>query len=126
MLSPQIIARLFEDVDLMAPQEMCGLLFEGDRYLRCRNVSPTPEREFLLHHDEYQEAVRYMGYAPVALVHSHPLTGAGASPKDCGLMDAFEVAQMSMDMVIVGLNPKEIRIFRKQDHVYKCIWNWTK
>ena len=142
MLSQQLITRLFEDADIMAPQEMCGLLFSESvtplaqglalnhtlkygQYLRCQNVDSNPERGFLLHHDEYQEAVRSMGKAPWALVHSHPLASAGASPKDCGLMDAFEVAKIEMDMVIVGLNPREIRIFSKQDHVYKCIYHTT-
>lgn len=122
MLSDGLINGLFDDAYLIAPQEMCGLLFADNRYLRCQNVDPNPERGFLLHHDEYREAVRYMGKAPWALVHSHPLASAGASPKDCGLMEAFEVAKLDMAMIIVGLNPREIRIFKKDEHVYRCVW----
>src|SRR3990167_4608475 len=132
MLNSDVMQTLFEDAALMAPQEMCGLMFHdvisssicrGDslhngQYLRCTNVDQNPERGFLLHHNEYQEAVKHMGQEPWALVHSHPTTGAGASPKDCGLMDALEMANSSMMMVIVGLNPRKIRIFKKDAHVY--------
>lgn len=121
MLSVDLCTKLFAFAQFAAPQEMCGLLFDEDVYLSCENKAKDPEHAFLIAHEDYLHACMWMGKKPVALVHSHPTKGAGASVKDCKLMDALTLSNLNMVMVIVGLHPKEIRVFEKREHVYACI-----
>ena len=107
-----------------APLEMCGLLFSGDRFVPCKNVATDKEHTFEIDHLDYLKQCMIHDRKPLAIVHSHPHTGAVPSVKDCRLMDALQVSKHDLRMVIVGLWPKEIRSFQKQGHVYRCEWVW--
>ena len=109
-----------------APRECCGIIFP--RYsitmtilTFLTNISPNPEREFLIDHQEYLDACERAGESPIALYHSHPTGPATPSVTDCRLMDALEVCKLTLAMVIIGLHPPMVRVFEKRDHVYAKI-----
>ena len=60
------------------PHECCGLVVEGV-YRSCRNIAVDPTEAFVIHPQDYLDAVR-SGYID-AIVHSHP-KGGGASEAD--------------------------------------------
>ena len=122
MLSISTIERLLHYAAYKAPQEMCGLLFDEDAFLQCENMAQYPERQFMLHQSDYDHACKIMNKQPWAIVHSHPGRGAAASPPDCKLMDALTRSNLSLSMVIVGMNPREIRCFKKKGDLYNLEW----
>ncbi len=121
MLKHHEIDYLFEMAQAFAPHEMCGLLFDDGFHLT-RNVAEDPTHAFKIDHQDYVMACMIHDGKPWAIVHSHPNRGAGASPKDCALMDALDVCRQDLAMVIVGLHPREIRCFRKRGDLYRCEW----
>jgi len=125
MLTNDLLSDLLKSAELSAPHEMCGLLFPATGFIKCRNTATRPEQEFHIDPDEYQAACRWFGKEPWALVHSHPGKSAAPSPKDCQLMDALQLAKMNMAMLIVGLDPVEIRLFRKREDSYCLEWHWA-
>lgn len=121
MLTAASIAQLIETAQAFAPHEMCGLLFDDGFHLT-KNVAEDPRHAFKIDHEDYLKACMQHDGKPWALVHSHPEKAPAPSVKDCQLMDALELARQDMAMVIVGLQPIEIRVYRKQAHVYACVW----
>lgn len=121
MLSNTLIKTLIATASSAAPFEMCGLLF-SDGFHQLQNSALDPEHEFLIHPDLFKLACVNHGEKAWAIVHSHPTKAGTPSVKDCQLMDALEACNQPMDMVIVGLNPIEVRCYRKVEHVYRCEW----
>lgn len=117
---------LFDYAAQQAPMEMCGLLFAGDRFIRCENIATDKEHTFEIDHQAYLKACMIQDEKPWAIVHSHPRSGAAPSVKDCRLMDACQVSGHDLSMVMVGLKPKEIRCFKKRGELYKLEWVWLK
>ena len=124
MLTNDILTHMLNVAETGAPREMCGLLFPKTNLILCRNAAKHPEHEFNIEHEEYQEACRWFGGQPWAIVHSHPGKSAKLSPQDCSLMDALQLAKMELDMVIVGLNPVEVKVWRKLGELYSLVWHW--
>ena len=58
------------------PNESCGLVI-NDKYFSCNNVSPNPERDFVICPQDYMSAA--MSGRIQAVVHSHP---QGGPPSD--------------------------------------------
>ena len=125
MINPVLIDQLMTAAIQAAPFEMCGLLFSGDRLCLTTNADPDPARAFLLTHQDYLKACMVHDEKPWAIVHSHPSKGASPSVRDCQLMDALGLANQDLLMMIVGLQPREIRAFRQQAHGYPCVWVWS-
>jgi proteasome lid subunit RPN8/RPN11 len=122
MLTQSLIDELLHFARVHDPKEMCGLLFHEHGFWSCKNVARDPEHEFELDHLDYLYLCMKNDAKPWALVHSHPGTGAGPSVKDCQLMDALQVAGQDLAMVIVGLQPVEIRCFKKRGELYELQW----
>lgn len=125
MLSNNTIQEMLKLSRLFAPKEMCGLLFAPSDFWMCTNASKDPEREFVLDHAEYVDVCGITNATPWAIVHSHPGKGAAPSVADCHLMDALQIANQNMAMVIVGLEPVEIRCFKKVGELYHLEWSHT-
>jgi len=123
MLTQFLMDDLYGQAENAAPEEFCGLLFD-QVCVAAKNRAADPLHEFLIGHEDYVKICMFMDEKPWAIVHSHVTKGAGLSPTDCKLMDALEVAKQELAMVIVGLHPREIRIFRKQNGLY--ILQWTR
>jgi len=120
-----LIEQVIEAAQKAVPKEMCGLLFSGpwvNGFYQATNAATNHEHEFLIDHMDYLTACMQFDGKPWAIVHSHPTSGAAPSVKDCRLMDAFQVSGHDLAMVIVGLQPVEIRIFRKHGERYKLEW----
>lgn len=122
MLSDDLCTILFKEADRLEPEEMCGLLFDGPLFVSTKNISLTPTHSFLIDSGEYTNLLIRHG-EPWALVHSHPGERSNASGADCRLMDSLQASAHRLDMVIVGLNPRTIRVYRKQGDAYTCLWN---
>jgi len=122
MLTDTDIADMLQAATDAVPHEMCGLLFRGKGFYRATNVAANPEHDFEMTHAEFLSALKQCGEDPWAIVHSHPTKGAHGSVKDYRLMDALSIARVPLLMVIVGLNPKEIRIYEKHDRIYQMIY----
>lgn len=122
MLNDDLIAILFREAEREAPKEMCGLLFDGPLYVAVTNIAPDPTTGFLIDIEEYLALQELRGKAPWALVHSHPGTTANPSAKDCQLMDALYRSGHSLQMVIVGMNPRCIKSYRVEGEQYRCLW----
>ena len=124
MIAPDTIKELVHYAAVCQPMEMCGLLFSGDRFQWCRNIHTDLEHGFEIAHEEYLYHMDQYGEAPWATVHSHPNGPANLSGRDCQLLDALELVQNPMKMVIVGLKPLQIRIYSKAEGRYKVEWKW--
>lgn len=124
MIDHRLRLLLFTLARLRSPAELCGLVFPGDQFIETANRAQHPLTEFLIDHHEYVEVRTKMGENPWALVHSHPTRDAAPSVKDCLLMDALDLAHQDLMMVIVGLQPEEIRIFKKRGDLYHLHWCW--
>lgn len=122
MLSNAAIATLLEAAEVAVPLELCGLLFNHEQFQACKNVSFNPWHEFEIAHAEYLKHMADYGEAPWAIVHSHPRGSAAMSVKDWRLLDAMQATNVTMLMVIVGLQPREIRIFTKEADHYTLMW----
>lgn len=118
MMSVSTIAKLFQAAEIAAPLELCGLLFSEGRFQTCKNVSVDPWGKFEIDHAEFLQHMADYGEAPWGIVHSHPRGSAHLSGDDCRLLDAMQVTHVQMLMVIVGLQPQEVRVFTKQDDAY--------
>ena len=125
MLSTNQIDALLAYAQLCAPNEMCGLMFPNEGFVGINNVSPDRTRSFQIAHDDYVRFSAMVRETAWAIVHSHPDRGASPSVKDCRLMDALQVAQQDLAMVIVGLQPVEIRVFKKNVDLYRLVWSWA-
>ena len=125
MLTQATIDELFSWAVGSDPFEICGLLFSRNRYIITANRSANPTHDFLISHGDYIDACLLMGEKPWALVHSHPTKGARPSVKDCQLMDDLEACGQDLTMIIVGLDPREIRAYKKKQHVYECIMEYV-
>lgn len=126
MLTSATITTLFEAAEAAVPMEMCGLLFSNERFQLCRNVSAKPWSEFEIDHAEYLQHMAVYGEAPWAIVHSHPRGSAHLSPKDCLLLDAMQLTEVEMAMVIVGLQPRELKIYTKEADQYRMLWKYDE
>ncbi|MGL5934404.1 MAG: Mov34/MPN/PAD-1 family protein [Cetobacterium sp.] len=126
MISPSDLDAIFDAALKSSPDEMCGLLFHGHPFVLCRNVARNPTEEFELNHTEYLEAVKKYRQEPWAIVHSHPGQSARLSVKDCSLLDALAMMGHSLQMVIVGLQPREVKVYGKEDGRYRCAWASTQ
>jgi len=125
MLSNDLVVELVRQAVSSAPHELCGLLFSHERMKVCPNSSDDPTRSFLLDYaDYYRACLYYDGEQPWALVHSHPGRSASLSSQDCGLMDALGMAKIPMVMVIVGLDPVEVKVWKKDGERYGLAWEW--
>lgn len=122
MISQSIIGQLFGTAAISAPREMCGLLFPESQWYLVVNMAQDPEHEFLIDPIDYVRACMLMDGKPWAVVHSHPTKGARPSVKDCQLMDELAACGQDLKMLIVGLDPREIRVYKKRGHVYQCEW----
>ncbi|MDH5666568.1 MAG: Mov34/MPN/PAD-1 family protein [Nitrospira sp.] len=121
-LSQPLIDLLFQRSEYASPQEMCGVLFSGDKFYQTSNTAGDPCHEFHINIHEYIFLCGIQNREPLALVHSHPTKGATSSVKDCRLLDDLERCGKDLAMVIVGLDPREIRVYKKRGHVYACEW----
>lgn len=126
MLTQALITQLLWTARLNVPLEMCGLLFNDNDLYSMENTETNPLQSFKIDHGDFMQACQMLERLPWAIVHSHPGERAVPSVKDCQLMDALEFAGKDLAMVIVGLNPVEVRVFRKREHVYKCEWAWVQ
>src|SRR5687767_10532555 len=118
MLTDTDIADMLTAAVESVPNEMCGLLFRAKGFYLATNIADDPSHQFELAHEEFLSAIRdHGGEVPWAIVHSHPVSSAHMSPKDCLLLDAFAVIEAPMQMVIVGLKPREIRIYEKHGSI---------
>lgn len=124
MLSNRLLDNLVAIAEHRVPHEMCGLLFSADVFISCQNTAARPEHEFNIEHSEYEWVCRIVGKTPIGIVHSHPGRSARLSVKDCSLLDALQMAKMAMDMVIVGLEPVEVKCWRKVGELYHLEWEW--
>ena len=125
MQSNKLITELIEYAQRRVPLEMCGLLFP-DGFHQAWNSALNPTREFTLAIEHYLDICSVHVEKPWALVHSHPGKGASPSVKDCQLMDALQIAKQDLAMVIVGLQPVEIRVFKKDGDLYRLVWSWAR
>jgi proteasome lid subunit RPN8/RPN11 len=125
MLSTDTLDTLLELASAFAPHELCGLMFAPDVFHLCPNAAPDPTKSFLLEHNDYDAACFTHTTDPWAIVHSHPGKGAVPSQRDCALMDALQLANLDWAFIIVGMNPVEVRVFRKQGELYHLEWKWT-
>jgi proteasome lid subunit RPN8/RPN11 len=123
MIAPDTIQSLIVAATQYQPMEICGLMFDQDRFLRCPNVAADQEHGFEIAHQDYYNAMLIHG-SPWATVHSHPNGPANLSGRDCQLLDALELVENSMKMVIVGLKPLQIRIYSKAEGTYQIDWKW--
>lgn len=121
MLTQATIDELFSAAEACVPWEMCGLLFSEGRFTRVSNHADDPMHDFHVLPRDYLNACLEMGSKPWGLVHSHPTKGARPSVKDCQLMDDLDQCGQDLTMIIVGLDPREIRAYKKNQHVYECI-----
>ena len=71
-----------------APHECCGLVVEGV-YRSCRNIAVDPGNAFVIHPQDYLDAVRSGRIE--AIVHSHP-KGGGPSEWDINAAKYTEIA----------------------------------
>jgi proteasome lid subunit RPN8/RPN11 len=129
MLTSTDLERLFTVAARFAPLEMCGLMFEGHPFVQCDNVAADQAHGFEIAYEEYLRNVALHGSAPWATVHSHPHGPAKISGRDMLLLDAQAAVGNTMKMIIVGLNPMEIRIYTKADDPltpYRCEWQWIE
>ena len=122
MLSDDLCTILYKEADRLAPEEMCGLMFGGPLFISTKNISLNPTHSFLIDTGEYTNLLIRHG-EPWAVVHSHPGERSNASGADCRLMDSLQKNANPLDMVIVGLNPRTIRVYRKQGDAYTCLWH---
>jgi len=122
VLSDDLCTILFKEADRLAPEEMCGLLFPPELFVGTANISSMPTQSFMIDAHEYALAMHKHG-EPRAIVHSHPGERSNISSADCRLMDALQLYSHSLDFIIVGLNPRTIRVYRKQGDAYTCLWN---
>lgn len=126
MLSQPFIDQLFASAGVCAPREMCGFLFAKDRFWWTVNVADDPLHGFQIAHEDYLKACMAMDEKPLAIVHSHPTKSARPSVKDCQLMDELVKCGQPLLMLIVGLEPKEIRVYQKHRHVYECRYAYVQ
>lgn len=124
MLSNEMIGELFAHAQNAHPYEACGLIFHKAGMIGCWNAAEDATRSFHITITEYQGLCKHTGETPWAIFHSHPGKGAAPSPTDCKLMDAIQVAKMDLAMIIVGMNPSEVRCFKKQGDLYHLQWHW--
>ena len=108
-----------------APAECCGLIFQHlttrAEIVPLNNVADDPTHQFAIAHQDYLETcMRYDG-KPVAVFHSHPHSQPTPSGTDIRLMDALELCNTGMEMVIVGLTPPTVNRYRKIENVYRCL-----
>ncbi len=122
MLSDDLCTILYKEADRLAPEEMCGLLFSGPLFVSTKNISLNPTHSFLIDSAEYTDLLLRHG-EPWGLVHSHPGERSNASGADCRLMDSLQASAHRLAMVIVGLNPRTIRVYRKHGDAYTCLWH---
>lgn len=122
MLTDTDITTMFKTAEQEVPHEMCGLLFRVQGFVPCWNVADEPEHSFEIAHTEFLGVIDRLKEEPWAIVHSHPNNGARGSPRDYQLMDALQIAQMRLHMVIIGLKPREIRIYAKHDSLYQMVY----
>jgi len=121
MLSQSLIDDLLKHAEIGAPEEMCGLLF-GEWCWYAPNISKTPCESFEISQEDFLYARDLHKASPWAIVHSHPGKSAAPSTGDCLLMDAFAKIGYPMQLVIVGLEPKEIRCYKRVGDVYGLEW----
>lgn len=124
MIPDSEIKRLLDLANCSRPLEMCGLMFSDNSFEDCWNVHPDPRHGFEIAYEEYLSKVSAYGESPWATVHSHPHGPATISGRDMKLLDALELADNPMKMVIVGLKPMQIRIYAKVEGQYKVEWAW--
>jgi proteasome lid subunit RPN8/RPN11 len=128
MLTPTDLERLLTVAAERAPWEMCGLMFEGHPFVECDNVAADQLHGFEIAYEEYLRQVAVHGAAPWATVHSHPHGESKISGRDMLLLDAQVAVGNTMKMIIVGLDPVEIRVYAKVDDPltpYRCEWQWA-
>jgi proteasome lid subunit RPN8/RPN11 len=123
MLTDDLCAILYKEADRLAPEEMCGVLLPGEVFVGLRNVAINPCHSFEIDPEEFRAVAVIRGAIPCAIVHSHPGAPSNASAIDCQLMDTLQKHGRDFYMVIVGLNPRTIRVYRKQGDAYTCLWN---
>lgn len=128
MIALETVEELMMYAQGCQPREMCGLMFDRDRFLRCPNVAADQEHGFEIAHQDYCTAVFIHG-RPWATVHSHPHGPAKISGRDMLLLDAQAAVGNTMKMIIVGCNPMEIKVYTKVDDPftpYRCEWQWIE
>lgn len=121
MLPDDLCDILFREAERLAPEEMCGLLFEGPLFVGVKNIAERPLQSFLVDVEEYEGLSKKHGN-PWGLVHSHPGAPPNPSRQDCLLMDALTQTGHAMQMVIVGMNPRQIRSYQVEGESYRCLW----
>jgi proteasome lid subunit RPN8/RPN11 len=122
ILSSDTLNTLLECARESMPNEMCGLLFSNERFTRCPNSALDPTRTFELSYRDYAHACLFFEEQPWAIVHSHPGKSAALSSKDCSLMDALYCTERDWACIIVGLDPVEVRCWRKVGELYTLEW----
>lgn len=124
MLTEDLCDGLFREADREHPLEMCGAIF-GEVYVGMRNVAAFPEHSFEIGMEEFGQYYNRHGN-PRAIVHSHPGAPASISGRDCLLLDALSATgHAQLLMVIVGLNPRQIKAYRKEGESYRCVWSYV-
>ncbi len=124
MLTEGLCDILFREADREHPLEMCGAIF-GEVYVGMRNVAAFPEHSFEIGMEEFGQYYNRHGN-PRAIVHSHPGAPASISGRDCLLLDALSATgHAQLLMVIVGLNPRQIKAYRKEGESYRCVWSYV-
>lgn len=126
MISPDTLEDLFWYAAIMQPMEMCGLMFSEDRFASCPNEHVDQKHGFEISHESYFRCVEQYREQPWATVHSHPNGPANLSGRDCQLLDALELVENPMKMVIVGLKPMQIRVYSKVEGQYQVEWKWDR
>lgn len=89
-------------------EEVCGLIIDGERLWRCRNVHPEPERNFRIDDREWLEAEA--AGEITAVFHSHP------EPK-LVLSGADRVAQLATGIEWWLASAGRLRKFRPVPHL---------
>lgn len=123
MLSSDTLNNLLFFAESASPNEMCGLFFSNERFKPCPNSAIDPTRTFELAYRDYAHACLFYEEQPWAIVHSHPGKSAGLSPKDCQLMDALHYTGRDWAFIVVGLNPVEVRCWKKHGELYQLQWS---
>lgn len=90
MIDRESIAEVVAFARAMAPREVCGVIAAAplgypQRVIRCTNVSPTPDIEWVISAEEELRVIRETQQRDeliAAVFHSHPRSPAQPSQKD--------------------------------------------
>lgn len=102
MIPKKLKAKTIKEILLHAengyPNEICGVVVmtdKGEKYVRCVNISKTPDEEFVMCPDSYASA-EDIG-SVVGIVHSHPDGSTRPSPYDIAIMSRNREIELVVD-----------------------------